>query len=64
MNSDTVSIVETAGFPPALEILENIGKMRQLFPVRELCKNIKKSGKSQGILNESGKSQGKLWFIN
>ena len=28
--------------------------------VREFCKNVKKSGKSQGILNESGKSQGKL----
>ena len=28
--------------------------------VREFWKNIKKSGKSQGILSESGKSQGKL----
>ena len=40
------------------------GKMRQLFPVREKSgnfeKNIKKSGKSQGILSESGKSQEKL----
>ena len=37
------------------------GKMRQLFPVREKSGNFgKKSGKSQGILNESGKSQGKL----
>ena len=32
--------------------------------VREFWKNLKKSGKSQGILNESGKSQGKLCFIN
>ena len=32
--------------------------------VRRFWKNGKKSGKSQGILNESGKSQGKLWFIN
>ena len=32
--------------------------------VREFWKNIKKSGKSQGILSESGKSQGKLGLIN
>ena len=36
------------------------GKMRQLFPVREKSGNFEKMSKSQGILNESGKSQGKL----
>ena len=36
------------------------GKMRQLFPVREKSGNFEKTSKSQGILNESGKSQGKL----
>ena len=36
------------------------GKMRQLFPVREKSGNFEKILKSQGILNESGKSQGKL----
>ena len=36
------------------------GKMRQLFPVREKSGNFEKMSKSQGILNESGKSRGKL----
>ena len=40
------------------------GKMRQLFPVREKSGNFEKILKSQGILSESGKSQGKLGFIN
>ena len=40
------------------------GKMRQLFPVREKSGNFENVSKSQGILNESGKSQGKLSFIN
>ena len=36
------------------------GKMRQLFPIREKSGNFEKMSKSQGILNESGKSKGKL----
>ena len=40
------------------------GKMRQLFPVREKSGNFEKILKSQGILSESRKSQGKLGFIN
>ena len=39
---------------------EKPGKMRQLFPVMEKSGNFKKMSKSQGILNESGKSQGKM----
>ena len=34
--------------------------MREVFPVREFQNFTKKSVKSQGILHESGKSQGKL----
>ena len=40
------------------------GKIRQLFPVREKSGNFEKIIKSQGILSESGKSQGKLGFMN
>ena len=49
----TVSDSDTkkSGFPPTLENLEKWDNFFQL-------------GKSQGILNESGKSQRKLWFIN
>ena len=36
------------------------GKMREVFPVREKSGNFKILPKSQGILYESGKSQGKL----
>ena len=36
------------------------GKRREVFPVREKSGNFKILPKSQGILYESGKSQGKL----
>ena len=36
------------------------GKMREVFPVREKSGNFKIIPKSQGILYESGKSQGNL----
>ena len=40
------------------------GKMKQLLQVKGKPGNFEKMSKIQGMLNESGKSQGKLQFIN
>ena len=49
------------GFPPTLENLE---KSDNFFQSGEKSGNFEKIIKSQGILSESGKSQGKLGFMN